>query len=74
MLIQIANKENCSYSYQATFEFKALTNSEKKKKLIREMLFVPDDFVCFDSLCPIQQFSSRVGTGLPGLNQYLSRE
>ena len=26
--------------------------------------------VCFDSLRPSQQFSSHVGTGLPGLNQY----
>ena len=26
--------------------------------------------VCFDSLCPSQQFFSYVGTGLPGLNQY----
>ena len=27
-------------------------------------------FVCFDSLGPSQQVFSRVGTGLPGLNQY----
>ena len=29
-------------------------------------------FVCFDSLRPSQQFFSHVGTGLPGLNQYLA--
>ena len=27
-------------------------------------------FVCFNSLCPSQQFFSYVGTGLPRLNQY----
>ena len=30
-------------------------------------------FVCFDSLRPSQHFFSHVGTGLPALNQYLSR-
>ena len=30
-------------------------------------------FVCFDSLCPSQEFFSYVGTGLPGLNQYSAR-
>ena len=27
-------------------------------------------FVCFDSLCPSQQFFSQVGMGLPRMNQY----
>ena len=30
----------------------------------------PAAFVCFDSLCPSQQFFNYVEMGLPGLNQF----
>ena len=31
-------------------------------------------FFKFNSLCPSQQFFSYLGTGLPGLNQYLAND
>ena len=31
-------------------------------------------FVCFNTLCPSQQFFSHVGTGLPGLNHYKAED
>ena len=34
------------------------------------MMLMKGVFVCVDALCPSQQFSTHVRTGLPGLNQY----
>ena len=52
--------------------FIELTLKSEQEEYEREGIQVRHSFFLFDALCPSQQLFSHVGTGLPGLNQYLA--